>query len=62
MTERKTNGGRRPGAGRKPKGEAPMVRVTFRATPEQKAKVTRNGADWLRRAIDAAEEISSLPA
>lgn len=53
MTERKPNGGLRPGSGRKPKGAAPMVRATYRMSKEQKDVVAENGgAELIRRMIE----------
>lgn len=52
-----TRGGNRPGAGRPKERETPLVPVTVKLEPAQKAKLQRlGGAPWVRQQIDQAKE------
>ncbi|WP_147283036.1 hypothetical protein [Pseudorhodoferax soli] len=59
MQEKKTLGGARPGAGRKPKvaGAPATQSVTVKLSDMQKEKLQRlGGAPWVRQKIDKAPE------
>jgi hypothetical protein len=57
MTEDSKRGGARPGAGRKPEGDEPMVPLTIKVLPAQRDKLRRlGGAPWMRKKIDQAKE------
>lgn len=59
METKKTVGGARPGAGRKPQvaGAPATSPVTIKLSDAQKAKLERlGGAPWVREKIDKAKE------
>ena len=50
-------GGKRPGAGRKPLGEKPLVRTSFCLTEDQLKTIrAQGGSQWIRKLIDAKEK------